>query len=227
MRAEADKEGVHAYLRAPKTRARPNSRFLTATVLGVQHANKSVEVDEMWRAREKELELIQRSKNKSKERDRKHGINSSKERYGKTEEISSFNQNAYVDHDSIQDDGLGDDDIEKFLHSRAKRGRGSVGSRMDEPGPYPAWRGKDENTWVNDDVRLQEDWEGKIVMSHQSSSSNLKHHESASNIYIAKDAKRENSSRSTKKHHSRRKHHSKEKSRKKRHKEKRSKQHSQ
>lgn len=37
MRAEADKEGVHAYLRAPKTRARPNSRFLTATVLGVQH----------------------------------------------------------------------------------------------------------------------------------------------------------------------------------------------
>lgn len=110
---------------------------------------------------------------------------------------------------------------------RAKRGRGSVGSRMDEPGPYPAWRGKDENTWVNDDVRLQEDWEGKIVMSHQSSSSNLKHHESASNIYIAKDAKRENSSRSTKKHHSRRKHHSKEKSRKKRHKEKRSKQHSQ
>jgi len=118
LRAEAEKEGVHAYLRAPKTRARPNSRFLAATVLGVQHANKSVEVDEMWRAREKELELIQRSKNKSKERSQKHGINSSKECYERSQENSSLSQNAYVEHDPIQDDGLGDDDIEKFLHSR-------------------------------------------------------------------------------------------------------------
>jgi hypothetical protein len=36
MRMESDKEGVHAYLRQPGVRARPNSRFLTATVLGVQ-----------------------------------------------------------------------------------------------------------------------------------------------------------------------------------------------
>lgn len=81
-------------------------------------ANKSVEVDEMWRAREKELELIQRSKNKSKERGQKHGINSSKEHYERSQENSSLSQNAYVEHDSIQDDGFGDDDIEKFLHSR-------------------------------------------------------------------------------------------------------------
>lgn len=36
LRAEADKEGVHAYLRLPNVRGRPNSRFLTATVLGVE-----------------------------------------------------------------------------------------------------------------------------------------------------------------------------------------------
>jgi hypothetical protein len=36
MRMEAEKEGVHAYLRQPGVRARPNSRFLSATVLGVQ-----------------------------------------------------------------------------------------------------------------------------------------------------------------------------------------------
>jgi type III secretory pathway lipoprotein EscJ len=36
LRRQADKEGVHVYLRQPKARFRPNSRFLTATVLGVQ-----------------------------------------------------------------------------------------------------------------------------------------------------------------------------------------------
>lgn len=36
LRREAEKEGVHAYLREPNVRFRPNSRFLTATVLGAQ-----------------------------------------------------------------------------------------------------------------------------------------------------------------------------------------------
>lgn len=36
LRQQAEKEGVLAYLRQPNTRHRPNSRFLTATVLGVQ-----------------------------------------------------------------------------------------------------------------------------------------------------------------------------------------------
>lgn len=36
LRRQAEKEGVHAYLRQPQTRFRPNSRFLSATVLGVQ-----------------------------------------------------------------------------------------------------------------------------------------------------------------------------------------------
>ena len=36
LRRQGEKEGVQAYLRQPKFRGRPNSRFLTATVLGVQ-----------------------------------------------------------------------------------------------------------------------------------------------------------------------------------------------
>lgn len=36
LRQKAEKEGVHVYLQQPKMRGRPNSRFLTATVLGVQ-----------------------------------------------------------------------------------------------------------------------------------------------------------------------------------------------
>lgn len=36
LRRQAEKEGVNAYLRKPNFRGRPNSRFLTATVLGVQ-----------------------------------------------------------------------------------------------------------------------------------------------------------------------------------------------
>lgn len=36
LRRQAEKEGVQVYLQQPKSRFRPNSRFLTATVLGVQ-----------------------------------------------------------------------------------------------------------------------------------------------------------------------------------------------
>lgn len=36
LRRQAEKEGVQAYLQQPKVRGRPNSRFLSATVLGVQ-----------------------------------------------------------------------------------------------------------------------------------------------------------------------------------------------
>lgn len=36
LRRQAEKEGVNVYLRQPNFRGRPNSRFLTATVRGVQ-----------------------------------------------------------------------------------------------------------------------------------------------------------------------------------------------
>ncbi|PNX77951.1 hypothetical protein L195_g033924, partial [Trifolium pratense] len=33
-------------------------------------------------------------------------------------------------------EGLRDEELEEFLHSRKKRGRGAIGPRMDETGPY-------------------------------------------------------------------------------------------
>ncbi|XP_078434981.1 G patch domain protein [Wolffia australiana] len=134
LRQQADKEGVGAYLRNPKVRGRPNSRFLTATVLGVQQANRAVEVNEMWRAREKELELDRRLPHRhSREGFR---CDSSKESSSSRPEPSSAMHENTVFQPS-DDDGLRDDEVEEFLQSKIKRGRGAIGSRMDEPGPYP------------------------------------------------------------------------------------------
>jgi hypothetical protein len=142
LRRQSEQEGVLAYLRQPKHRGRPNSRFLTATVLGVQQANRVAEVDEMWRAREKELKLNhkanRRSKNdsRSSESDRDTGTSSgARRRHPVTEECYS-NEVATDNRHPTADEGLKDEEIDKFLHSRAKRGRGAIGSRMDETGPY-------------------------------------------------------------------------------------------
>jgi hypothetical protein len=85
-------------------------------------ANRVVEVNEMWRAREKELELESKVKSRSNDRDdfrgekrkselRNHSSSSRVEQEGTT-----YN-NPYSD----QEDGLRDDEIERFLHSRSVR----------------------------------------------------------------------------------------------------------
>ncbi|XP_048430977.1 uncharacterized protein LOC103938250 isoform X2 [Pyrus x bretschneideri] len=137
LRRQAEKEGVHAYLQQPKTRFRPNSRFLSATVRGVQQVN------EMWRLRQKEKELDNRLKgNKAESRCR--GDSNSPRCSGKGHAVTddsagpscSSRKREYESCHSRQENGLGDEELEEFLHSRVKRGRGAVGSRMDEKGPY-------------------------------------------------------------------------------------------
>lgn len=162
LQSEADREGVHAYLRKPNVRHRPNSRFLTATVRGVQQANRVVEVDEMWRAREKELELESRLKRRNKER----GDSRGEKRKGDSRNMSSSSKieegTAYSSSYSDQDVGLGDDEVEKFLHSRVKRGRGAIGSRMDEPGPYLKTSPHCRDREPSPDIRLEEKWERRV-----------------------------------------------------------------
>ncbi|KAG6509596.1 NKAP family protein UM04995-like [Zingiber officinale] len=172
MRVEAEKEGVQVYLRKPNVRGRPNSRFLTATVHGVQQANRAVEVSEMWRAREKELALEAKLNGRSKQYT--HKGSSSEKHHSSSHRISSsskHNENSKTlsyapskpDPDDCSDrDGLRDDEVEEFLRLRAKRGRGDVGSRMDEAGPYPpqAYSRQNNNT---DDVRMKENWESRIL----------------------------------------------------------------
>ncbi|CAN6197287.1 unnamed protein product [Urochloa humidicola] len=121
LQAEADREGVHAYLRKPNVRHRPNSRFLTATVRGVQQANRVVEVDEMWRAREKELELESKMKGRhSRSKDRADYRGEKRKSEFRNDSSSSRVQQGGTTCNisySDQDDGLRDDEIEMFLHS--------------------------------------------------------------------------------------------------------------
>ncbi|XP_076901253.1 uncharacterized protein LOC143555619 isoform X2 [Bidens hawaiensis] len=120
LRRQAARDGIDAYLHPPNVRVRPNSRFLTATVLGVQQSNRAAEVNEMWRAREKEKEMDNRSK---------------KDSGSKRKNDRRFEDYASSSNSTIEGE-LRDTEIEEFLHSRAKRGRGTIGSRMDETGPY-------------------------------------------------------------------------------------------
>ncbi|KAF2320753.1 hypothetical protein GH714_030515 [Hevea brasiliensis] len=149
LRRQADKEGMHVYLQKPQLRGRPNSRFLTATVLGVQQANRAVEVNEMWRVRQKELELDDRLKGRSRQENcsstnNRESIDDSSRSTSKRHAANDNNTSAscssskqiYRNCYSKEDEGLMDDEVEEFLHSRFKRGRGTVGSRMDGTGPY-------------------------------------------------------------------------------------------
>ncbi|KAI9182466.1 hypothetical protein LWI28_025675 [Acer negundo] len=228
LRRQAEKEGVHAYLQQPKVRGRPNSRFLTATVLGVQQANRSVEVNEMWRVRQKELELNDRLKGRSREESncRRHTdvVNSSRsssKRHGIDTDNASASclsrKRAYESSYSREDEGLRDEEIEKFLQSRVKRGRGAVGSRMDETGPYllPS-PDSNEKLSARYDVRQHSVFgpeKPPSLKSHESSDEELDEDR-------RKKSKKERSGSSNEKHS--RKHNSKEKShRKKKREEKR------
>ncbi|XP_019418654.1 PREDICTED: uncharacterized protein LOC109329438 isoform X2 [Lupinus angustifolius] len=162
LRRQSQKEGVLAYLCKPNVRGRPNSRFLSATIRGVQQANRAVEVNEMWRLRQKELELDERVKGTSKDKsnaDRSHrdgNSSSSPRRHAFAVNSStgvassrSTGRHAIVDdstgvsascsskrQNEHSPEGLKDEELEEFLHSRKKRGRGGIGPRMDETGPY-------------------------------------------------------------------------------------------
>ncbi|KAG7545197.1 hypothetical protein ISN44_As12g006990 [Arabidopsis suecica] len=147
LRRQAEKEGVRAYLEKPNVRHRPNSRFLTATVLGVQQANKAVETNEMWSLRSKEIELDERLKRKSRE-DTSNCQSEQNNRRDFLKRCTSVDENVTISLSSSSsrsrnkrwqseddDQGLGDVEVKTFLQSRVKRGRGSVGARMDEPLP--------------------------------------------------------------------------------------------
>eukprot|EP01018_Ginkgo_biloba_P034428 Gb_14419 [translate_table: standard] len=182
LRRQADREGVHVYLDKPRVRGRPNSQFLTATVRGVQQANRMVEVNEMWRLREKELELEQRMRihedrypseqhrNNQSGNSRQNSVdrsNSKHKSYAYSKEgrdlRSPFNVSGNADSPEMGDEGLRDEEIEDFLQSRAKRGRGAVGSRMDEPGPYLVPHECESSSQVPPEVRVKEDWERRVI----------------------------------------------------------------
>ncbi|WZY87809.1 LOW QUALITY PROTEIN: hypothetical protein YC2023_044544 [Brassica napus] len=122
LRRQAEKDGVRAYLEKPNVRHRPNSRFLTATVLGVQ---QSVETNEMWKAQEQENERLKRkSREESSSSSSQMKRSSSFSKRSLDKKCSSINEERKITHQSPLDKRLN------------KRGRGSVGPRMDETVPY-------------------------------------------------------------------------------------------
>ncbi|EOA18683.1 hypothetical protein CARUB_v10007259mg [Capsella rubella] len=149
LRRQAEKDGVRAYLEKPNVRHRPNSRFLTATVLGVQQANKALETNEMWNLRSKEIEFDERLKRKSRE-ESSSGQSEHNNRRGFVKRCTSLdenvtsslstspssqNRNKRWQSENDNDEGLGDVNGENFRQSRVNRGRGIVGPRMDETFP--------------------------------------------------------------------------------------------
>ncbi|KAJ8529968.1 hypothetical protein K7X08_036803 [Anisodus acutangulus] len=143
LQRQAESEGALSYLHRPNVRGRPNSRFLTATVRGIQQANRAVEVNEMWKLRQKELELENRLKQRSADKNSDSKCHSfsvserrSRERCDTDSGTSGSKKREIQDSHPSEDEGLRDTEIEGFLQSRVKRGRGTVGSRMDEAGPY-------------------------------------------------------------------------------------------
>ncbi|KAK6916264.1 hypothetical protein RJ641_019125 [Dillenia turbinata] len=169
LRRKADEEGVLAYLQQPKGRGRPNSRFLTATVLGVQQANRAIEMNEMWRTRRKELELDDRLNNRSREsnnrsRSYRHASDSSISRR-KYDDTSCSSSKRVIKEDSHgrEDDGLKDEEVDEFLNSRVKRGRGAIGSRMDETGPYLPDVSDTVEKYASSSDKFRESWEHRVL----------------------------------------------------------------
>lgn len=86
-------------------------------------ANKAVEVNEMWRVRQKELELDNRLRGKSRE-----GNNASRSRggsgpsrdfnYDTPSSSSPSSKRVSEDCHFREDQGLKDEELEEFLHSR-------------------------------------------------------------------------------------------------------------
>ncbi|KAI5448272.1 hypothetical protein KIW84_015627 [Lathyrus oleraceus] len=128
LRRQSEKDGVLAYLQKPNVRSRPNSRFLTATVRGVQQANRAVEVNEMWRAREKELELDKRASGTSsrdKSSDDKGYRNYSSSRNAERHDGADKSTGASASCSTKKErehtpEGLKDEELEEFLHSRSE-----------------------------------------------------------------------------------------------------------
>ncbi|KAH7423628.1 hypothetical protein KP509_12G064800, partial [Ceratopteris richardii] len=131
----------------PKVRGRPNLHFLKATVRGVEEANRAAEVNVMWKRRARELELEERQSTLND-----YSIS-----------FPHYSEEDYLHdcEDEFADRGLREEEMEHFLQSRVKRGRGAIGSRMDETGPYPSPHFDVVEDMSN--VRVKEEWEQRII----------------------------------------------------------------
>ncbi|CAG7906509.1 unnamed protein product, partial [Brassica rapa] len=137
LRRQAEKDGVRAYLEKLNVRHRPNSRFLTATVLGVQQLCDILLFVEAIAAQEQENKRLKRkSREESSSSSSQMKRSSSFSKRSLDKKCSSINEERKITHRSSLDKRFFLHLLSLFVNDRNKRGRGSVGPRMDENVPY-------------------------------------------------------------------------------------------
>ncbi|XP_042500979.1 G patch domain-containing protein 1 homolog [Macadamia integrifolia] len=131
-------------------------------------------MNEMWRVRRKELQLDDRLKERSRDKgtsrryqdhNNTSGIRTCRETERGAADVSASSNRGFGDCYSTEEGGLWDEEVEEFLHSRVKRGKGAVGSRMDEMGPCPPSSSLDskDKVLVRHDVKVKEEWEQRVL----------------------------------------------------------------
>ncbi|KAL8140489.1 hypothetical protein V2J09_006510 [Rumex salicifolius] len=190
-------------------------------------ANRAVEVNEMWRLRQKEKELDDRIRCRVRDGNEHVGSNSSISRSHRHDlgnrchdMPSSSNTDKDGDRYRPDDEGLKDDEIDEFLRSRVKRGRGAVGSRMDEMGPYISQSSNPhDDPLVASDHGREERW-SRMALGPDRPSWKLNESSDDDESDDKRKKSKKSSSGSSKKHHCK-KHKSKEKTRDKKRKKSR------
>ncbi|KAL0036563.1 hypothetical protein WJX79_000423 [Trebouxia sp. C0005] len=111
--------GATAYAQKPWHRVRPNEQFLQVTLRNVESGNRRVEENAMWRQRRAQLT----GHTKGEEAH----VQQNAEFSGKRAQLNVDSGT----HGTEEDFG-----VSALLSSKPVRGRGGVGSRVEETGPY-------------------------------------------------------------------------------------------
>ncbi|KAL3538752.1 hypothetical protein ACH5RR_002118 [Cinchona calisaya] len=167
----------------------------------------------MWQARQKQIELDDRLRGKIREGSSGRSYRTIREsgRSGKRQFDIEEDASPSCSLRKRDDEGLRDDEVEEFLRSRMKRGRGAVGSRMDETGPYLlSCEDAGERQLVLPEVEQREGSEKRLVLGPEKPSS-LWFSESSEESSLLEEQKNTKKAGSSKQ--CSRKHRSKDKSR--------------
>mmetsp|Transcript_13396 Transcript_13396/g.33755 ORF Transcript_13396/g.33755 Transcript_13396/m.33755 type:complete len:277 (-) Transcript_13396:515-1345(-) len=139
-------DGVLAFLRKPVERARPNERYLQNTLRGMNFANRRADEAEMWerlehaRARERRERRARIAE--QRRAGRQHGWQSDDGEVTGSDSAGDRHAGGgeTADEEVHEEAGVGEGQeatqLESFLAGKRARGRGAVGSRVEDAGPY-------------------------------------------------------------------------------------------
>lgn len=141
----ATSSGVLEYLRrpiVPAPRARANELFLQNTLRSVFHSNRRAQEDAMWDQRELEFKRLEcersRGTKDAKEVQAVSQDPTDKSKDKEDESPSSISSGHSDGKDDRKHDGwvMSEEELQAMLSRHRAKGRGGVGSRIDEVGPF-------------------------------------------------------------------------------------------